>query len=305
MKKTWRVIVTLAVLLSVLLILYCSLLHEQDHFRFVFMTDIHLQPELNGDLGFEQAIRHVNKMSPRPAFVITGGDLIMDALGVSYGRADSLYRLFEEKAALFNMPVFHAIGNHEHFGVYPSSGVMPDHPFYGKKMFEERLGDGKTYHSFTHGRWHFILLDGIGITPEREYVGHIDSVQIAWLKSDLAATGTKTPVVLVSHIPLISVAEQIYQGPTTPNLPYLVVVNADEVLDLCRPYNVRLILQGHLHIVEEMTWKDLHFITGGAVCGKWWNGPNHGFDEGFVAVDIAGDDFSWSYESFGWEAVTP
>ena len=56
-------------------------------FSFVFCTDIHVEPERNAVQGFTQAIDTINKL--QPAFVITGGDLIMDALGQSYERADS------------------------------------------------------------------------------------------------------------------------------------------------------------------------------------------------------------------------
>ena len=64
-----------------------------DNFTFVFMTDIHLQPERNAIEGFNQAIDSVNKLNPD--FVITGGDLIMDALGQSFERSDSLYNFYK------------------------------------------------------------------------------------------------------------------------------------------------------------------------------------------------------------------
>ena len=64
---------------------------KQSSFSFVFCTDIHVEPERNAVQGFTQAIDTINKLNP--AFVITGGDLIMDALGQSYGRADSLYNI--------------------------------------------------------------------------------------------------------------------------------------------------------------------------------------------------------------------
>jgi phosphodiesterase/alkaline phosphatase D-like protein len=42
------------------------------------MTDMHLQPERNAVEGYRRAIKTVNNLNP--AFVITGGDLIYDAL---------------------------------------------------------------------------------------------------------------------------------------------------------------------------------------------------------------------------------
>lgn len=126
-------------LVSVIFSFRCDLFRGEDSFRFVFMTDIHVQPELRGAEGFESAIDYVNRLNPKPAFILTGGDLIMDALGQTYGRADSLYILFQQNIKKFQLPIYHCIGNHEVFGLYARSGVNPDHPEYGKKMFMNRL----------------------------------------------------------------------------------------------------------------------------------------------------------------------
>ena len=75
-----------------------------DEFTFAFLTDIHLQPERNATEGFRKAIEKVNELNPD--FVITGGDLIMDALGVSFNRADSLYTLYNNICEEFKMPVY-------------------------------------------------------------------------------------------------------------------------------------------------------------------------------------------------------
>lgn len=42
-----------------------------NEFSFVFMTDIHVQPEKNAEAGFRAAINKVNELNPE--FVITGG----------------------------------------------------------------------------------------------------------------------------------------------------------------------------------------------------------------------------------------
>lgn len=44
---------------------------EEDGFSFVFLTDIHVQPERGAEAGFQWAIREVNRR--KPDFVITGG----------------------------------------------------------------------------------------------------------------------------------------------------------------------------------------------------------------------------------------
>ena len=99
---------------------------DQNTFRFVFMTDIHVRPEMRASEGFAAAIEKVNSLNPD--FVITGGDLIIDALEQRFTRADSMYDLYDDLSKQFNMPVYNTIGNHEVFGLYEKSGVQPSHP---------------------------------------------------------------------------------------------------------------------------------------------------------------------------------
>lgn len=162
----------------------CSGTDGGNSFRFAFLTDIHLEPTPIAVRGFESAIDRVNAL--RPAFVVTGGDLIADALGQKKARVDSLYDLYNHECGRFQMPVFNAIGNHEHFGVFRESGISTDDPEFGKAMFRKRLGNGRTSRSFDYKAWHFILLDGISITKDRNYIGKADS-------SDRLAEGQPEP----------------------------------------------------------------------------------------------------------------
>ena len=263
------------IVFCVVIVFACASSLHRSAFRFAFLTDIHVQPELRATEGYKAAIEHVNTLRPRPDFVITGGDLIMDALGQSFGRADSLYNLFIETTQLFQMDVYHCIGNHENFGVYPRSGINPDHPEYGKKMFANRIGEGRTYRSFDYGGWHFILLDGIGFTEERRYIGEIEALQIDWLREDLKTAGEKKPVVLALHIPFYTVWNQIRHGSLVANSKGTVITNAAEVWEICEPYNVKIVLQGHLHIVEEIVWKGTHFIVVGRILCRVRRGIRH------------------------------
>lgn len=270
----------------------------QPDFSFVFMTDIHLTPERNAVAGFAQAIDSVN--AQQPDFVITGGDLVMDVLATDFDTADSLFTLYEQQRANFTMPVYDIVGNHEYFGVYEKSGVDPTHPKFGSRLFAERLGDGASYRAFNYDGWHFILLDAIGITEQRRYIGRIDSLQLEWLQSDLADVDPETPIVVASHIPFTSVYGQMKSGSNYATSPGETLTNSQEVLELFSDHNLKLVLQGHLHVVEEIVWRDTHFITAGAVSGAWWNGARDGFEEGYIRVDVYGDDFEWQYIDYGW-----
>ena len=66
------------------------------NFRFVFMTDIHIERRRRAVEGFKQAIEHVNNLKPKPDFVITGGDLVMDILNKDFEKADMLIELYKE-----------------------------------------------------------------------------------------------------------------------------------------------------------------------------------------------------------------
>jgi 3',5'-cyclic AMP phosphodiesterase CpdA len=306
MKNTFvRRLAYLFFSVSILLVSSCTTQQDdastnEDAFTFAFLTDIHLLPERNAPAGFRQAIDTVNKLNPD--FVITGGDQIMDALGQTESRADSLYDMYIEMSALFNMPVYNTMGNHEIFGIYKQSGVDSSHPLFGEKMFEERIGD--RYYAFDHKGWRFYILDSV---DEREdgsgYYGHIDSVQMEWLKEDLANVDPATPIAISVHIPFITIQTQLLSGSTAANAEGLVITNSKEVLSLFDNHKLKLVLQGHLHFLEDLYAQGVHFITGGAVSSSWWKGPRMGMEEGFLLVHVAGEDFDWEYVDYGWEVA--
>lgn len=272
---------------------------DDNLFSFVFMTDIHLQPEKNAIHGFQKAIDTANELNPD--FVITGGDNIMDALGQTWERSDSLYNLFDSMMANFNSPVYTTIGNHDLFGIYEKSGVPPSHPEYGKGMYEKRLA--QRYYSFDYMGWDFIVLDGVGITHDRRYKGYVDDEQIVWLREELRRIGKTRPIVISIHIPLLSVESQIALGPTEAFKDNSIVNNANEIRRVLKGHNVKIVLQGHTHFLEDIYYEGIHYVTGGAVSGSVWNGKRYEMEEGFLMVTVEKDNsFSWKYIDFGWEA---
>jgi len=296
MKKVFTILLVVSV--TILSFLGCNRdIKDKDSFSIAFMADIHIQPEENAVAGFTQALDSVNKLNPD--FILTGGDLIMDALGQSYGRADSLYNLYMEVIKKSNEQVYNTMGNHEIYGIYKRSSADPTNPEYGELMFEKRLG--KSYYAFEHKGWKFIIINSIEDTKKGKYVGKVDTAQISWIKSELKNTNPSTPIVLSTHIPFITAYTQKYGGSTLPNDSSLVVYNSKEVINLFNGYNLKLVLQGHLHTVEDIYIDGIHFITGGAVSGRWWKGSNQGFEEGFMYISFGTDDFSWRYVDYGWE----
>jgi len=271
---------------------------EEDGFSFAFLTDIHLQPEKNAVAGFRQAIDTINKLDPD--FVITGGDLVMDALDQTYGRVDSLYTLYKEVSGELEMPVYNTVGNHEVYGWHREEEGIESNPEFGKKMFENKIGE--RFYSFDHKNWHFIILDAIYRGEDGHYIGKIDQEQLEWLKGDLGKTDKLTPIAITVHIPFITSRTQLSQGALAANSEGGVITNSLEVLKLFSEHNLKLVLQGHLHFNEDLfVGNKVHFITGGAVSGRWWsNKPGEHPEEGFQMIHVKGDELSSEYIDFGW-----
>lgn len=272
---------------------------EKPLFTFAFLTDIHVQPERQAMEGFSKAIDMINKLNPD--FVLTGGDGIYDALGKTYERADSLYRIYDSLQKRFNMPVYNTMGNHEVFGLYEKSGVSTAHPEYGKQMFEKRIG--KRYYSFDRDNWHFMVLDDIGFTDHRTYYGHVDSVQMQWIRNDLEKLDSNTNIVISAHIPFETVFINHFLKNQGVNDSIILVTNGGEVLNLFENKNLKLVLQGHTHILEDVFIDGIHFVTGGAVSAHWWRGPNFSTEEGFLLVKVYKDSFTYEYIDLQWEVL--
>lgn len=277
-----------------------------DSFSFIFMTDIHIQPERGAATAFEKAIEKANALNAD--FVMTGGDLVYDALRGNFERSDSLFRMYKNAVQRFKMPVYHCIGNHELFGIYKESDVDSTHEDYKYGMFERHLG--KTYYSFDHKGWHFIVLNSIEEKDQR-YIGLINAPQMEWLKEDLAKVNKTTPIVITLHIPLISTYNQIYpKNPITEVPNELWVYNRKEVLDLFKAYNLRLVLQGHMHWLEDINIQNrTRFITGGSIAGRpsWRRIDDRGDgvhydEEGFMILHIKGEKINWEYIDLNWES---
>jgi 3',5'-cyclic-AMP phosphodiesterase len=271
-----------------------------NEFSFAFLTDIHVQREQNAISGFRKAITRVNELNPD--FVITGGDLIMDALGTTYGRADSLYNIYTAMVTEFKMPVFNTIGNHEIYGWYARAKADTNNPEYGKQMFEKRLGP--RFMRVDRNGWVFLLLDSVVKDGKGGYEGGVDPAQMQWIKEQLAGIPAQTPIVISTHIPFLTTEAQILRGSTAANERGEVVVNAKEVVELFKDHNLKLVLQGHLHYYETLHVFGTDYVTGGAVSGSWWEGPYLGTEEGFLLLKVKDNDVTWEYIDYGW-SVNP
>lgn len=282
-------------------------------FRFVHLTDLHLQPEKGADQGVMQALKKVHELNPRPDFIQLGGDLIMDALGEGEARSRLQFELFRKVMADHtDLPLRYCLGNHDVFGWEEKNGVGKEHLLYGKAMAAELLEFEKTWYAFDHKGWRFYVLDNIQQdapdSPITSYQGFIDPEQWAWLEADLAAKDPAVPAVVICHIPIVTVTmfntwahryeEKMYRIPSAA-----VCQDAVKLANLFQKHQVRLNLSGHIHQLDRVDFRDVTYICDGAVSGNWWKGPLENVQEGFGVIDLRADgSFEHQYIDYGWEA---
>ncbi len=267
-------------------------------FRFIHYTDIHVEPERNGERGYAQAIAHMN--TQHAAFAISGGDLVFDSLSVDSDRCKRLWNIYLNRKKDFQMPVYETMGNHDNFGL-SNKNLPKTEPGYGKQTFLERFELPKTYRSFNHANWHFIVLDSIKPKPEGGWEPVLDEAQFEWLKSDLEANKGR-PKIVTLHVPVVTFLTTIVDGPFAAQPSGRLMHDTKALRLLFEANNVKLVLQGHNHIREHFEYNGVNYISGGAVCGAWWKGPHLGHPEGYATIDVEGDSFKWNYHTYGWVA---
>ncbi|HEY5826611.1 MAG TPA: metallophosphoesterase, partial [Cyclobacteriaceae bacterium] len=250
-------------------------------FKFIHASDTHIS---EASLNRTQRLKTLSD-SLKPEFVLVTGDLIKDALRVSESEAAPLYEMYVRETKKFAMPVWSAAGNHENFGIErQSSLVSKKNPLYGKKMFHHYLGPN--YYSFNYGGIHFIALDDIDF-EDLWYYGHVDSVQVEWLKKDLATVPSTVPVITFAHMPMFSGGMSLSnfeeEGPGRSLerqkgiLHYRhVVSNAQELLQILQTHPYPISLAGHFHSRQvfnfETVGQKTRFEQAAAVVGNGGEG---------------------------------
>lgn len=281
--------------------------------RLAHVTDVQVQPERSAAEGLAACLRHLQALKDRPTFVLTGGDAVMDVLGATAERATVLADVWRRVwKAECSLPVEHCIGNHDVWGWNNKGrGTSGTEPNWGKQWALDLYGLDRRYRSFDRAGWHFVVLDSIHPDPEgknAKYLGKLDDEQLDWLTKDLAATPAATPVLILSHIPILSAAA-FMDGGRVRNGDWILPgadmhVDAARLKNLFRDHpNVKLCLSGHLHLRERLDYNNVTYVCNGAVCGNWWKGHYQETPEGYGIVDLYDDgNAEVQYVTYGWTA---
>ncbi|HSN54679.1 MAG TPA: metallophosphoesterase [Candidatus Sulfomarinibacteraceae bacterium] len=273
-----------------------------DSLRLVFYTDVHARTEWQTPRAMAEAAAAINR--ERADLVVAGGDLITDGFQSAAATVEPRWRAYLEMHRAIEAPVAAVIGNHDLVAARPEDGSEPSPD--PRSQFRTKLGVERTWRSVDAAGYRLFLLDSVEVSgDDLKYHGRISAEQLGWLRAELRRTDGDTPLVVATHLPLLTGFYQATEGATGAAPANRVVVNNREVLELFADHNLLLVLQGHLHVDEMLRWRSTTFITGGAVSGKWWRGSWHGTPEGFGVVTLRPDRVEWEYKSYGWVARRP
>ncbi|QOI99141.1 MAG: metallophosphoesterase [Phycisphaeraceae bacterium] len=279
--------------------------------RIAHVTDTHIQPERAADQGVAHALRHLHDHHQGLDLVITGGDSIMDAFAATRDRTQRQWDLWSNALKEHcPTPVASVIGNHDIWGWdKPKSGTLGTEPGWGKKWVCDIFGREKPYTSRDAKGWHVVLLDSVRVDKDdpNGYEAFLDEEQFEWLDRDLGKAGPQTPVLIVSHIPILAAC--VFAG-AKPNDKGDVVTTGGlrhtdfpRLNDLFRKHkNVKLCLSGHIHLLDRVEYDGVTYICAGAVSGRWWQGDHRNTPPGYSTVDLAPDgSFTYRYHPTGWQ----
>jgi 3',5'-cyclic-AMP phosphodiesterase len=286
---------------------------NEGQLRVIFATDAHLMVgnRLRSADGLRTALSAIESVKPRPDLILFGGDLTHESPELDFPAAEELIDQFLEIwKDHTNLPTFFTFGNHDLVGTKNAS-VHRDDPRFGKGLYRMRLKLERNFYAFRKKGWRFIVLDDVLPVPDGSYVGEFVDEQLAFLRSELE-TDSQTPTLICGHIPSVSVLPNLgvcgqtkTKGANIETPDSLLAHNAS---DLRRVWvetkaNIKLVLAGHLHHLEQIQIDGVSYITAGAICGNWWKGAQVGCPEGFMVLDLSSDGkVAAEYRPTGWNA---
>jgi Icc protein len=266
---------------------------KKKYFTTAFISDIHIKTSEIAEAGMQKALQHINQLTQKPDFIINGGDSIMDALAADKEKTKAQWELFNKIILAENkLPLKHCIGNHDIWGWQLKEDVKSD-ALYGKAWWLQQTGYTKTYYSFTHHNWHFIVLDSVQ-ENKGGYIALLDEEQFSWLEKELEANREKM-ISIVSHIPIISFCSAMFSKEMLPNGDWklsraLLHTDSRKIKDLFKKYpNIKTCLSGHIHLQDEVNYLGIKYFCNGAISGNWWKGAFQDFAPAFALFNFYDD----------------
>jgi 3',5'-cyclic-AMP phosphodiesterase len=275
-------------------------------FRFVFLPDIHLRDGYGAAEGMAACLKAVEALEPRPAFLLTGGDLC-DGMGEltmeeATARAERFVEIWRENTTV---PAYHCLGNHD-MAAWSRDDADREHPQFGMRLMMDKLGMERLYYSFDCGRWHFVILDSVYCEEPGEFKGRVSEEQLEWLREDLRQH-REQPAIVICHIPPVTAADFFSGRPQKAEdewqLSFMLVMdNPADLSEALKEGDVKATLSGHLHHLERIETLGRAFFCAGTVSAHKWEEVRLETRPGFSIFDCHPDGtFTHEYHEYGWE----
>ena len=254
--------------------------------RLGFLTDCHAMDEHEAPAWLERTAELMNSL--QSDLIIGGGDFVHGGFHSSGKEMEHRWGIADTFLKKLNTRLEPLIGNHDFYEPLQADGT----PSSGdpRRRWRQYFGLEHTYRSFQWNGYRFLMLDSVKVVGGKDpYQGWIDDEQLAWLDHELATIPSNEPIILCTHIPFHTWVSGSLGGLVGPPPGRVSVLNANLVMEKLRDRPVVAILQGHVHVNERLELDGIPCITGGAVCGKWWQGPNMNTYPGLGMIEIIPD----------------
>ncbi|GAA4197683.1 metallophosphoesterase [Pedobacter jeongneungensis] len=268
--------------------------------RVAHITDVHLKNQFNAPARFAKCLHHLQAQSPKVDLILNGGDIVFDMNKENIGTINDQWKLVQETMRNeCSIPVRYCLGNHDIWWNEDSKGDV----FYGKKYAMDKLQLIKPYYSLVQNGWKIIVLDSTHLDIDNTwYIGKLGDEQLNWLKNELQSTDKKMPVMVMSHIPILTALLMIEDNIVNKWTMLGGDMHTDtaKIISLFYQHpNVKLCLSGHLHMRDKVVYNGVTYLCNGAVSGAWWEGNRRETAPGYGLIDLYDDgSFEEKYANY-------
>ncbi len=272
------------------------------NFSFAYISDAHIQHikgsrfVRNWDRGLIRAVAETNLLSPKPDFVMFGGDL------AQLGSKPELDHGAEIMSAL-NHKVRYVMGEHDYYldlGAYWEKLFGPQYySFDHKGVHFIVLNSILTYDDWTHNRWPSAeqrMLEMAGLDNPNGSPFLVGDEQRNWLKNDLEKIAKSTPIVVFSHSPL----QKIYKGWN------FWTEDAEQIQALLQPFNKVSVIYGHVHQIQYNQIGNISFHSVMATAWPWPYPTSYAQAEQYLpklTVPMNRADPFFERDATGWQLI--
>lgn len=258
--------------------------------RIAHLTDIHLKDHFDAPKKFVKCLHHVQQQHPKPDLILNGGDIVYDMNKEQLSTINGQWKLVKEiMAQECNIPVQYCLGNHDIWWNEDNKGQA----IYGKQYSMDQLKLSSPYHSFVKNGWKFIILDSVHLDIDGTwYIGKLGEVQFTWLENELKNTPADAPVLVMSHIPILTATLMVEDNIVNKweMLGGDMHTDTAKIINLFYQHpNVKLCLSGHIHLRDKVVYNGVTYICNGAVSGAWWEGNKRETAPGYGLIDLYSD----------------